>query len=64
MGKTRRHDNGGVKRLKGSKRKRRKAFHEFQEEEPTEVAYKNLDHVEEAFYKDFEDDDGTDQYYK
>jgi len=64
MGKTRRYDHGGEKRLKGSKRKRRKTFREFQEEEPFDVAYKNLDHVEDEFYNELEDDNDADRYYK
>jgi len=64
MGKTRRYDNGGVKRPKGSRKKARKTFREFKEEEPFDIAYKNLDHGEEAFYKDFEDDYDADRYYK
>jgi len=64
MGKTHRYDNHGEKRPKGSKKKRDKTFREFTEEEPFDIAYKNLDHIEDDFYKDFEDDYDADRYYK
>ena len=61
MGKTRRYDNGGVKRPKGSKKKRRKVFREFKEEEPFDIAYKNLDHIEDEFYNNFEENTDADR---
>jgi len=64
MGKTRRYDNGGVKRPKGNKKKKRKTFREFQEEEPFDIAYKKLDHTEDEFYNEMEDADDADRYYK
>ena len=69
MGKTRRYDNGGVRKPKFKRHKKKKTFTETQE--GSDLDYKNLVKAEKKFYEDnpwndiFEEDNyDADRYYK
>tara|TARA_R100000687_G_C6304310_1_gene97406 strand:+ start:177 stop:392 length:216 start_codon:yes stop_codon:yes gene_type:complete len=71
MGKTRRYDNGGVRKPKFKRRKHKATSIDSYEENSLNCDHKNLAQAEEKFYEDHpwddifsEDDYESDRHYK